>query len=63
MAVDLIIKKGEEEGVFIGDLEERLPIKWCAPEVIKERRFSTQSDVYAFGIGTLCFVLYNIYSC
>lgn len=27
----------------------RVPINWCAPEVLTSLKFSNKSDVYAFG--------------
>ena len=30
--------------------DEDVPIRWQAPECLKENRFSTASDVWAFGV-------------
>ena len=32
------------------DINDDLPLKWKAPECLKEYRYSTKSDVWAFGV-------------
>ena len=32
------------------DAEQRLPLRWCAPEVFTEQRFGEASDVFAYGV-------------
>ena len=29
---------------------DRLPLRWCAPEAAKKRKFGESSDVWAFGV-------------
>jgi len=39
----------EDDYAKPGD-DSKVPIRWCAPEILTKRRYSTQSDVWAFGI-------------
>ncbi|CAJ0950050.1 unnamed protein product, partial [Mesorhabditis belari] len=34
----------------IKDLKQRLPIRWLAPETLKDGSYSTKTDVYSFGV-------------
>lgn len=44
MARELLEKEGQYKMK-----EGAVPIRWCAPEVLQAGKFSTKSDVYAFG--------------
>ena len=39
-----------ESAYYNGSKEKPLPVKWCAPEVIKRRRYSSKSDVWSLGV-------------
>jgi len=39
-----------ESTYYNGSKEKPLPVKWCAPEVIKRRRYSSKSDVWSLGV-------------
>lgn len=50
MARELLEKEGQYKMK-----EGTIPIRWCAPEVLQVGKFSTKSDVYAFGgLVVLC---------
>ena len=48
--LNLIKKVDETTHTFNGSSDEKIPIKWAAPEVITHHTFSTRSDVWSFGI-------------
>ena len=41
---------GGEEFYKSNDAKQRLPLRWCAPEVFTEQKFGEASDVFAFGV-------------
>jgi len=58
MTRDLVAKIGDFglardvycEGIYVKTGGGRLPIKWMAPESIKDRAYTVKSDVWSFGI-------------
>ena len=48
--LNLIKKVDETTHTFNGSSDEKIPIKWAAPEVITHHTFSTRSDIWSFGI-------------
>ncbi|NXF95796.1 FRK kinase, partial [Eubucco bourcierii] len=42
--------KVENENIYEGRTETKLPVKWTAPEAIRYNKFSVKSDVWSFGI-------------
>ena len=49
---DFGLSRDVSEGTYYrsADTGAKVPLRWCAPEVLSSRRFSAQSDVYAYGI-------------
>lgn len=43
-------KLEENEDHWTGPASLKIPVKWCAPEVISEKMFSHASDVWSYGI-------------
>ena len=54
---DFGMSREAEESDYYQSRGGALPIRWCAPEVLENRKFSPRSDVYAAGI-----LLYEIWT-
>jgi len=55
--VDLVVQLGDftraravVDDEFIAEREERVWIKWAAPEILRRYRYSTKSDVWALAV-------------
>lgn len=45
-----IMPQVENENVYEAKHETKLPVKWTAPEAIRQNKFSIKSDVWSFGV-------------
>ena len=54
---DLGMGREVDAGFYLAADKTAFPVKWSAPEVIEDRKFSIKSDVWSFGI-----VMWEIYS-
>jgi len=52
-----LAKDTEQSDYYQAKAPGKIPIRWTAPEALEQRRFTTFSDVWAFGIT--CFELWN----
>ncbi len=44
-----MIRKAEQ-GVYHGSGKSKVPIRWCAPECLSQKRYTPASDVWSYGI-------------
>ena len=40
----------QEATYYVQSSEAKMPLRWCAPEVLVQQRFSEMSDVWSFGV-------------
>lgn len=41
------------DGIYVPSAFAPLPLKWCSPEMIQEKKMSFKSDVWMFGGSSL----------
>lgn len=54
---DFGLSKLTVSGMYVSSQSDQLPVRWCAPEVLQENKFSHESDIWSFGI-----VLWELFS-
>eukprot|EP00051_Salpingoeca_urceolata_P027048 m.479825 g.479825 ORF g.479825 m.479825 type:complete len:877 (-) comp21612_c0_seq1:272-2902(-) len=47
---DFGLSRNTTEGYYVAGTEALLPVRWMAPESIRDGRFTVQSDVFALGV-------------
>mgnify|MGYP002402519372 CR=1 FL=1 len=50
-------REGVEDSLYYQSRGGKMPIRWTAPEALEHHRFSTASDIWAFGV-----MLYEIWT-
>lgn len=47
---DFGLSRELKDSYYYSSHDKRFPVKWSAPEILKWRKYSTKSDVWAFGV-------------